>query len=426
MDDVGNHGPADTTSASATAPISSAPAAPALPGEMRLMIVSTPRTGNTWLRALVVAAYNLWEDASHHPGDVDWAHLPPRFAVQLHWPPTPEFVDQLAAMRCRPVTISRHPLDVLLSILHYVQRPGWSQSSRWLTGSGGNEASIQDCLPNSEAFLAYAVGARARALLDVTCRWWTFPGIVRLRYEDLVEDTRGALEGVSRQLGEPLPANATVAIEANSRELLRGRSLHHQHHVWQGRPGLWRSLLPAAAARQIYEAHRAVFTTLGYTCDPDESLTPADADATWYKLEMEKNRHDTERLWKQLGDAEGAVAAMSTWQWEMEQLRAQAATAKSIADLAQAALESTRANLAAQQTLHQTALQAAQHSAQAELAAAQTELARAREELAAARGELARFAELGERSLKLARAAHRLGSNWPRATKPFRFLISKL
>ena len=57
----------------------------------RVAIVSTPRSGNTWLRHLLMRLYDIPGLAVHSPAELDWALLPDRCVFQLHWPPTVAF-----------------------------------------------------------------------------------------------------------------------------------------------------------------------------------------------------------------------------------------------------------------------------------------------------------------------------------------------
>jgi hypothetical protein len=249
---------------------------------LRLAVVGTPRSGNTWLRRLLATAYGLEERAVHTPVELDWDRLPARVAIQLHWPWSKAFRDRLAARGLRIIVPARDPLDVLLSILHFA--PHEPQTARWLDGAGGSESTLLNgALPTSRAFLEYAVGPRAAALLDVSQRWWDDPTAHRSRYEDLVRDPIAAIGTLADSLGQPLEAK-TLAAAAEANTLARLRTTSTNHHFWQGRPGLWRALLPPAEARLIARTHRDVFATLGYTCDPDEALDQDRAEALWIRL----------------------------------------------------------------------------------------------------------------------------------------------
>ena len=151
---------------------------------MRLAVVSTPRSGNTWLRGLLAGLNGLQQRAVHDPGEIDWAGLPDRSIVQVHRPRTEEFARELERDGVRVVTIARHPLDVLVSILHFSRRE--PNTRHWLLGEGDGEAVIRGAAPGDAAFEAFAKSPRASQLLAVTSSWWNEPGVIEVRYESLV------------------------------------------------------------------------------------------------------------------------------------------------------------------------------------------------------------------------------------------------
>jgi hypothetical protein len=251
------------------------PNTPAEP--LRVALVSTPRSGNTWVRRLVAAAYDLAEAAAHRHADA--LQLPPRVAFQIHARREPEFCDWVRRHGFRVATIARHPLDVLISILQFaVHAPS---TREWLDGRSGGEEGIWGATPRSRAFIEYATGPRAAELLAVSADWWREPGVVPVRYEDVVADPTGWLTGLAAWFGPPRVEPTGVVPRFTLDEQRRGSA---NSHFWQGRPGLWRALLPAAEAEEIQAAHRDVFAALGYRCDPDPDLTPSAADRNWVRL----------------------------------------------------------------------------------------------------------------------------------------------
>lgn len=247
--------------------------------QLRIAIVSTPRSGNTWLRRLLADTYALKEQAIHNPKDLNWDELPPRFILQIHWHRIEPFLSWLEQHQFRIVVLSRHPLDVLISILHFA--PSEQNTSRWLEGEAGNEASIFGASPCSPAFLEYATSPRAALLLNVSREWAR--GNRWFRYEDIVRDPTDALRRMGQSLGhQAYPETIAKAIAANSIEKLRLTT--HNQHFWRGQPGHWKSLLPAAEARHIAQAHQAIFDEFGYECDPDESLGDEQADTNWLEF----------------------------------------------------------------------------------------------------------------------------------------------
>ena len=255
---------------------------------LRLALVSTPRSGNLWLRHMLVQVLELDErvlvDQAADPAEgVDWQALPDRAIPAMHWLPDEAFVSLLKQHGFRPLTIARHPLDVLISILVYSQHD--DSTLEWLGGAGGNERCIEGASPMSEAFLTYATGPRAKALLGISAAWWQAPDVCRVRYEDLVSDTEGQLAGMLATLGVSARRPPSEVIAETTPEHMRNLSVHFLYHVWQAQPGLWKRLLTAPAARRICDAHQTAMNVFGYTCDPDDSLGPAEAQQAWERVE---------------------------------------------------------------------------------------------------------------------------------------------
>lgn len=230
---------------------------------MKLLLTSTPRSGNTWLRLMLADLYQLAQYAVHTPDALDWKQLPPRCIVQLHWDRTPEFTAQLADAGFDVLTIARHPLDVLLSILQFA--PHEPQTAMWLSGRAGNEDAIHGQEVGSEAFRAYATGPRAATLLSVTPQWWNVPGGLQVRYEELVQDPRAALAPVIDRYGPPLKDFDQV-LPALTLDQLKRTSTNN--HFWKGSPGHWQALMTPELAQAIGQAHAGVFEQLGYGWEP--------------------------------------------------------------------------------------------------------------------------------------------------------------
>jgi hypothetical protein len=246
---------------------------------LRLAIVSTPRSGNTWLRAMLSRLYGVTTAATHELTAADYAAMPAEVVHQIHWMRTPEFVAELQSHGFTVVTVARHPLDTLVSILHFA----WydDDTRHWLLGAGGSEEFLRGASPRSRPFLDYACGPRAAALLAVTADWWQQPGVVSVRYEDMVRDPAGELTKLAAAVGPPRGATVETVVAATTLDQLRRDSTNN--HYWKGKPGLWREYLPAAEATEIATAHAGVFARLGYACDPDPGLTAAAADWTWVR-----------------------------------------------------------------------------------------------------------------------------------------------
>lgn len=230
---------------------------------------------------MLATLYGLEHLPIYNPLELDWPNLPERAAVMTHWRRSEPLISLLDEHAFRVVTLVRHPLDLLISILHYAKiHP---ETGRWMDGEGGDESGLLGSTPGDPAFLRYATGRRAKVLLASSHEWWQAAGVICIRYEDLVADTAGALERVVEQVGVAPLIPVGEVVEAHTLEHLRKKE--GAHH-WQGRPGLWRSLLTPRVARRIAEAHADLFEDYGYSCDPDEALDDDRAGAVWHALAL--------------------------------------------------------------------------------------------------------------------------------------------
>ena len=254
---------------------------------LRLAVVSTPRSGNTWLRRLLAAAHGLRELGAHAPEGVDWADLPDRCVLQIHWMPDGAFVERLHRAEMRVITLARHPLDVLLSALNYNEHV---HPAEGCTRPGCGRCAILGAAPWDPEFLDYACGPWGGELLGFSPAWWDRPGVSRVVYERLATDPLGVFSTLVEDLGHAPTADLGATVDAHTPERMRLGFGADAHQVWQAMPGHWRSLIPEATARAIYEARRDVFEALGYACDPDPSLTPAAAERAWGRLQIASAR----------------------------------------------------------------------------------------------------------------------------------------
>ncbi|MPZ24069.1 MAG: hypothetical protein GEU28_11120 [Dehalococcoidia bacterium] len=251
---------------------------------LRLAILSTGRSGTSWLRLMLSELYTLDMIAGPLlPADVAWPNLPTRCLIQAHWyPPTFSVpLDEIfyrlpgglvEAYDLRVVTVARHPFDTLVSALRFSA----------LLDPEAQHVPLEANSPSGQAFLREATSQWAERTLAISREWWGLPGVLRVRYEDLVSDTPGELAKLVAAIGEE--PDRTVAEVAALHQLQDLKSTYGDGLFWQGQPGLWRKLIPAGAALQIYEANRAAFETMGYVCDPDPDLKASEAEAAWRLL----------------------------------------------------------------------------------------------------------------------------------------------
>jgi hypothetical protein len=254
---------------------------------LRLAVIGTPRSGNTWLRALLAELYDLEQIPVHFPEHIDWDHLPRRCVIQIHWHPVGPFVGTLERHGLRVVVLARHPFDVLLSWLNYAY---YVHFEGYCKGSNCDECPIVGVLPRSDAFLNYVSGGLGRHLLSFSPAWWNRRGVTQVRYEGLVAEPDASLGRLVNQIGEPPRRPVGEIVESTSIGRMKPSQDVWQYHYWQGQPCLWRQMIPAEQARVIARSVPEPFEVLGYACDPDDALGPDQADQNWLRLQLDSTR----------------------------------------------------------------------------------------------------------------------------------------
>jgi len=224
----------------------------------RVAVVGSPRSGNSWIRSTIAGTLGWPEFAVHNYLDVPPV-LPEKCFLQIHWYREPNFQRWLRDHNFVVMTVARHPLDTLLSALHYINFE--SQTCRWLEGNANLPGNLTGVSPCSQEFLDYALSVGAEDFLSITYQWWNDESSIRLRYEDAVRNPEIVLgREVARLGGTPQKLNEWL-----ERLSMKNMQATHNRHGWRGEPGLWRQLLTPAVANAIYKRHKRVFETLGYT-----------------------------------------------------------------------------------------------------------------------------------------------------------------
>jgi hypothetical protein len=247
---------------------------------LRIALLNTPRSGSTWLRCLLSTLLDLEQRTAFVPDDIDWDALPKRVVIHLHAHRTPAMLSLLERHNIRPVVVRRHPLDVLISILHFA--PHEPATARWLDGEGGDERLLYGAAPMGQNFLRYAKSPRAKALLSLSPEWARDDRAVEVSYERLVAATVEELDRITRELSTRPVRDPRWTMEQHS--LARHRAASRNQHYWRGQPGLWRHLLTQDVARDIQGAMPEAFEAFGYVCDADPQLTPDRAHGNWSSL----------------------------------------------------------------------------------------------------------------------------------------------
>src|SRR5262249_24567926 len=95
---------------------------------MKILVASTPKTGNTWVKHLLAAAYGLPVKAvGQGSAEGEFDRLGPNWVTQQHFYPADRLVRWGRDRGLTFVTTVRHPGDVLASLRHYAVHYGWDE-----------------------------------------------------------------------------------------------------------------------------------------------------------------------------------------------------------------------------------------------------------------------------------------------------------
>ncbi len=238
---------------------------------MRIAVVSSPRSGNSFVRNILSDALKLENIHSHNYKGM---HIPEKCIYQIHWYREPNFQSFLAEHNFSVLTVARHPLDILVSVFNFIRND--PSPAKWLEGNVEIDDRLVGHSPASEVFLDYALSWGAENLFSVTYQWWHDRDAIKIRYEDFATSDYNKFAALLNELGAPKD-NLEYAIACNPFERLKHTP---NKHGWQGIPGLWKKLVPHLHARKIYKRHKRIFKVLGYSVEPT-LLTKKAASRNW-------------------------------------------------------------------------------------------------------------------------------------------------
>jgi len=237
---------------------------------LRIMIVSTPKTGNTWLKSLLSHIYRLpIAQLGTTFNATEMEALGARWVAHQHYATQGALIDWAEKEDVKFVTTVRHPGDVLVSMFHHVR------NFTGRTGASTRPASemLLDGDTMGEHTVAFVRSTFFKSL-NISLGWMRSGKTRLVRYEDLWRDPVPALEVLTRSIQETSRDRIEGAVEICDFNLMKAVDADPEFFR-KGEVGNWKRALP----RHILDVLRHVkpypdqFATLGYTLDPDDPLT---------------------------------------------------------------------------------------------------------------------------------------------------------
>jgi hypothetical protein len=208
--------------------------------DLRVAIVSTPKTGNTWLKNILSVAYNIpIVTLPRQFNAAEASKLGPSWVSHEHYFPSAEVFTWAEQNNIRLLTTIRHPCDILISLYHYTLNFAGEQQvdQRLLSAAKADGENLSDRLADfiEKHFFSY---------LNTSIAWHQTGRSCVVRYEDLWRDPVTTLTRLTSKLGPLSDEVIESAIARCDFELLRKKAGKHQKFYRQGNVGNWRRELP--------------------------------------------------------------------------------------------------------------------------------------------------------------------------------------
>jgi hypothetical protein len=238
---------------------------------LKIMIVSTQKTGNTWLRLMLAAIYDLPTVELPYSFDVDIANgFGERWILQQHLSPEPDLLEWAERNNVIFITTIRHPGDVLISLYHYVRsfsdRINFYELAVLNEDDGSFGAPVREILRT-----------RFKDILAVSTDWMATGKTHIVRYEPLYVDPVSVLMELTNAIAPVSRDQIERAIERTDMPVMRALIPHQRAFFRKGGSGGWREVLPDDIVEilRTTEPYPSQLAAMGYTLDAQDPWSDA-------------------------------------------------------------------------------------------------------------------------------------------------------
>ncbi len=230
---------------------------------LKILIVSTPRTGNTWVKYCLSLIYDL--PVLDFPAPDFWRRfdskrydqLGDRWIAHQHLPPFEPLVQWARSRGVILITTTRHPADTLVSVYHYVRN-----------FRGRTPIDPETCQLLSDDLEVY-VRERFFKALHFSISWLQRRFSHGIRYEDLwyrpFETVRALTDQICRVSGEHISA----CLQKSRLEQMRKDADRDAAFFHMGSVDNWKTSLPAEVVQMLRDLppYPSQVDWLGYKLD---------------------------------------------------------------------------------------------------------------------------------------------------------------
>jgi hypothetical protein len=237
---------------------------------LKILIASTPKTGNTWLRHLLAAVYDLpMVDVAHTFDPAEFNQLGERWITHQHYTPDQVLLDWTEQHGVVLVTTLRHPGDALVSLYHHVR----NYRDRYDPAGFADMALLaQDDGSFGEPVRQFVL-SRYHEVIGISAAWVRAGRSHLVRYEDLWYDPVATVSSVTAAIA-PASQDAIIrAVERCDLGLMRSLGGSDSWFFRSGGTNSWSNVLSSdvVAIFEQLEPYRTDVATLGYSFANEET-----------------------------------------------------------------------------------------------------------------------------------------------------------
>ena len=248
---------------------------------LKILIVGTSRTGNTWVKRCLSLIYDLpvvdfappefWRPFDAHPYD----QLGHRWIAHQHLPPFDSVVRWARDRNVILITTTRHPADTLVSLYHYVRNFGArgdiERETLELLEMSDKQEKKETHSANSDALQAY-VREKFFKTLNFSIAWLQRRLSYGIRYEDLCYKPLETIRALTDQLCPVSSELISACLEKCSIKEMRKHAQGDAAFFRGGGVGNWKTSLPAVIVSMLCQLppYSSQIEWLGYTLEYHE------------------------------------------------------------------------------------------------------------------------------------------------------------
>ena len=254
---------------------------------MKILIVGTPRTGNTWVKRCLSLIYDLpvvdfslpefWRPFDAHPYD----QLGHRWIAHQHLPPFDSIVRWARDRNVILITTTRHPADTLVSLYHYARNFGArgeiERETLELLQMSDKQDKREANSTSSNGLQAY-VREKFFKTLHFSIAWLQRRFSYGIRYESLWDKPFETIETLTNQISPVSCQHIRDCLEKCQLEQMRKDAQGDAAFFRGGGLGNWKTSLPAEIVEMLrhLSPYASQIEWLGYRLDdyPIASIPP--------------------------------------------------------------------------------------------------------------------------------------------------------